>query len=414
MTLVLCVGSILGCLSVGLLLGWIVSLILSKSTKPETSLKLVIGGATVGAVVGLALCSIICNCIVTVAPGYYAEAKSPNGSVAVLNVGSYNFVSPFDKVYKLEATAKALRFFESADDSDIYGAQTKEKDYLTTVCNVSGRPDPERMQEYIQTFGSVAFDDIRIQEILKSQTRRAFEITVNPKTTEEVMSNKSAVMEGSRTKALEYLADFPFVITSLTFEEIRGDADYEAAVVLQANLRMKQATAELQKTVNEKEAAAAMALAEGEKETSRVRAESEAQVKQIAAENAAEVATINAENAAKVATIEAENQNAIKLKQAETERQTQQMAADAEAYAMIEKAKAEAQAIQETGEAYKANSSLMELKFKELQAEVDKTWAEKWSGFVFDTGAGFTFTDLSDTIKALVESGLGAVVPSVE
>ena len=214
------------------------------------------------------------------------------------------------------------------------------------------------------------------------------------------MSNKSEVMENARTKALEYLKEFPFVITSLTFEEICGSEEYEAAVKLQADLRMKQATAELQKAVNEKEAAAELALAEGEKEANRVRAESEAAVKQIAAENEAAVAKL-----------QADNQNEIRLNQAENEKQVKQLAAEAEAFATIEQAKAEAEAIRETGEAYKANTSLMELKLKEVQADVDKTWAEKWSGFIFNTGSGFTFTDLSDSVKTLIESGLGAMMP---
>jgi len=403
MKFALCAGAVIACVLVGLLLGGVFGWFAKTFLKKDLSVFPIVVTGVIGAIVGVVACVIICSCIITVAPGYYAEAKSPDGTAKVLTSGSYNFVSPFAKVYKMEATSKAHKFSESEADDDIYGAQTKEKDYLTTVCNVNGRPDPARIREYIDTYGYVSFDDVRISEILKSQTRRAFEIVVNPQSTEDVMSAKGTVLEDARVKALEYLADFPFIIDSLTFEEICGSREYEAAVKLQADLRMKQATAELQKTVNEKEAAATAALAEGEKEANRIRAESDAEVKQIAAENAAAVAKI-----------EADNQNQIRLNQAENEKQTKQMAADAAAYSTVEQAKAEAEAIRETGEAYKANPSLMELKLKELQADVDKTWAEKWSGFVFDTGTGFTFTDLSDTIKTLVGSGLGAVMPSAE
>ena len=71
----------------------------------------------------------------------------------------------------------------------------------------------------------------------------------------------------------------------------------------------------------------------------------------------------------------------------------------------------EADAIRETGDAYKANTSLMDLKLKEIAADVDKAWAAKWSGFIFDTGAGFTFTDLSDTVKSLIGAGLETIMP---
>ena len=389
MKFALCAGAVIACVLVGVILGGLFVGFAKKVLKKDVSGFPVVVGAVLGVIAGVVACLIICSCIITVAPGYYAEAKAPDGTAKVLTSGSYNFVSPFEKVYKMEATSKAHKFSESEADDDIYGAQTKEKDYLTTVCNVNGRPDPERIREYIDTYGYVSFNDPRISEILKSQTRRAFEFAVNPQITEDVMSAKGKVLEEARVKALEYLADFPFIIDSLTFEEIRGSREYEDAVELQAQLRMKQATAELQKTVNEKEAFALAAIATGEKEALRIRAEGEAEAEKI----------------------KADKQNEIRMNAAENEKQIKQKEADADAYATRERAKAEADAIRETGEAYKANTSLMDLKLKEIEADVDKAWAEKWSGFVFDTGSGFTFTDLSDSVKTLIESGLGAIMP---
>lgn len=383
MKFALCIGVFFATAFVVMAIGGIIAIFRKRLAKNV----LVVSGM-ISVIAGLIACIIIAQSIITVSPGYYAEAKLPDGSTKALISGSYNFVSPLAKVYKMESTSKAHKFSESDAESDIYGAQTNEKDYLTTVCNVNGRPDPARIREYVDTYGYVSFEDSRISEILKSQTRRAFESVINTRTTEAVMSAKGMILEEARIKALEYLADFPFIIDSLTFEEICGSAEYEAAVKLQADLRMKQATAELQTSVNEKEAAAAAALATGEKEALRIRTEGEVEA----------------------AKIKADSQNAINMAQAENEKLIKQTETDAEAYAIRESAKAEADAIRETGEAYKANTSLMELKIKEIEADVDKAWAEKWSGFVFDTGAGFTFTDLSETVKTLIESGMGAFV----
>ena len=76
--------------------------------------------------------------------------------------------------------------------------------------------------------------------------------------------------------------------------------------------------------------------------------------------------------------------------------------ATASAEATVKQGEAEATAIKAQGEAYNQNPKLIELKVKEIEAEVQSKWAEHWSGYSFEGIGGFTFTNLSDLLKGIL------------
>lgn len=350
--------------------------------------------------------------IVTLAPGQVGIAYRLNGVGSDLKVG-YNFVSPWAKIHVWDTTIQVVTFSEGEAADDIYGAQTTEKDYITVVATIGVHIDTTKMQEYIALYGNEQVRSERIMKLLKTVSRNSIESVIGSYTTAEVMGNKKKIGEQAGEHFKLSVESLPLVIDSFTIDDLVAPDSYESAIREQAQLRMDREKATLQQQVNEQEAAANKVKAEGEAavlktqaeaqaEVKRIEAENAAEVKKIEAENAAQVKKIEAENAAQVAKIQADNGAEVKKIQAEADASVKVTQATASAEATVKQGEAEATAIKAQGEAYKENPQLIELKVKEMEAEVQSKWAEQWSGYSFEGMSGFNFTNLTDILKGII------------
>lgn len=75
------------------------------------------------------------------------------------------------------------------------------------------------------------------------------------------------------------------------------------------------------------------------------------------------------------------------------------------AEAIVVQGEAEAKAIAARGEAYKQNPQLIELEMAEISAATEKAWADKRSGFSFEGMSGFNFANLTEILKGIIPTG---------
>ena len=379
-----------------------------KDTYSENIGKFSRIGGFVAIVVSIVL--VLWSFVVTLAPGQVGRAYQLNGTSSDLKVG-YNFVAPWCKIHTWDTTIQVITFSEGDAKDDIYGAQTSEKDYITVVATIGVHIDTSKMEEYIKLYGNEQVRSDRIMKLLKTESRYSIENVIGDNTTAYVMANKKLIGEKACEKFLEKMSAQPLIIDSFTIDDLVAPDSYETAIKEQANLRMETEKATLQQKKNEQEAAANKIKAEGEAEVMRTQAQAQADVKRIEAENAAAVKKIEAENAADVAKIKADNDAEVKKIQAEADASVKVTQATASAEATVKQGEAEATAIKAQGEAYNQNPKLIELKVKEIDAEVQSKWAEHWSGYSFEGMSGFTFTNFTDVLKGLIPSFSG---PSAE
>ncbi len=351
----------------------------------------------------LAIVIMISSCIVTIQPGFSGRAYSLSGKVKTLKVGR-NGVSPFSLVREVEVRTQTLKFAEVDDNdpSDIYGAQTKDGDYLRIASTLGARPDPNRLDQYLEMYGVENLSSKRIYEQLKAISRDAAERVIGLETTSYVMSSKTILSTQIKDIFSEAIKDMPIIIDSFTIDDLQASDEYERAIKEQAQLRMNQKNQLLTQEVNAETAKANKIEAEGIAEVRRIQAENDALVKKIEAENTAEVKKIQAENAAEVKKIEADNEAEVKRIQAEADASVIITKANADAEAVVKAGEAEAKALKAQGEAYTTNPELMKLKLAQIEAELKAKWAEKWSGFSFEGLNGITFTNFTDLLKGII------------
>lgn len=323
-------------------------------------------------------------------PDTIGVVYNADGSTKTVNTG-YNIKAPWAIKKTWSSKAFIITFSEGENQDDIYGAQTSEKDYISVVATLSIRIDVNRLNDYIVRYGDKKIDDDAIIKLLKSTSRTAIENVISSCTTADVMSNKSKVNADAFEEFRTVIADQPIIIDSFTIDDLVAPESYEQAIVAQAALRMEKQQAELQKEVNEANALANKIKAEGEAQVAEVNATKEAAVAKIKAENDAEVKKINADNEAEIKKISAEAEaNQIKIK------------SEAEAQATVLAGEAEAKAKTALSDIYKNNPELYELAVKEIEAEVQKEWAEKWSGYDFNGMSSFSFADVSDLLSGIL------------
>ena len=349
----------------------------------------------------VAIVFVLWSFVVTLAPGKVGIAYQLSGSGSDLKVG-YNFVAPWAKIHIWDTTIQVITFSEGEAKDDIYGAQTTEKDYITVVATIGVHIDTTKMDEYIALYGNEQVRSDRIIKLLKTVSRNSIESVIGSYTTAQVMENKKMIGEQSGEHFKASVASLPLVIDSFTIDDLVAPDSYENAIKEQAQLRMNREKATLQQQVNEQEAAANKIKAEGEAAVLKTQAQAQADVKKIEAENAATVKKIEAENAAQVAKIKADNDAEVKKIQADADASVKVTQATASAEATVKQGEAEAEAIKAQGEAYKQNPQLIDLKVKQIEADVQGKWAEHWSGYSFDGIGGFTFTNLADLLKGLI------------
>lgn len=356
-------------------------------------------GGCVAIVVAVLL--VLWSFVVSLAPGQVGIAYQLNGASSNLKVG-YNFVAPWAKIHIWDTTIQVVTFSEGEAIDDIYGAQTTEKDYITVVATIGVHIDTGKMDDYIAKYGDEQVRSERMLKLLKTISRNSIESTIGSYTTAQVMGNKKKIGEEAGEHFKGSVASLPLIIDSFTIDDLVAPDSYESAIREQAQLRMDREKATLQQQVNEQEAAANKVKAEGEATVLKTQAEAQAEVKRIEAENTAQVKKIEAENAAQVAKIKADADASVKVTQA-----------TASAEATVKQGEAEATAIKAQGEAYNQNPKLIELRVKEIEAEVQNKWAEHWSGYSFEGMSGFTFTNLTDILKGIFPNIQSTAQPAV-
>ena len=356
-----------------------------------------IGGAIA---IAAAIAMLIGSFVVTLNPGQVGIAYQLNGTSSNLKVG-YNFVAPWAKIHIWDTTIQVITFSQGDAKDDIYGAQTAEKDYITVVATIGVHIETDEMDDYIKLYGNEQVRSERIMKLLKTESRNSIESIIGDNTTAYVMANKKLIGEKSGEKFKEKMSVFPLVIDSFTIDDLVAPDSYEKAIKEQADLRMETEKATLQQKKNEQEAAAAKIKAEGEAAVKKTQAQAEADVKEIEAQNQAKIKKIEADNAAEVAKIKADNDAEVKEIQAKADANVKVTQATASAEATVKQGEAEAEAIKAQGEAYNQNPKLIELKVKQIEADVQTAWANRWSGYSFEGMSGFTFANLTDLLKGL-------------
>ena len=355
----------------------------------------------------IAIVMLVGSFVVTLMPGQVGIAYQLNGTSSKLKVG-YNFVAPWAKINIWDTTIQVITFSQGDAKDDIYGAQTSEKDYITVVATIGVHIETDRMDDYIKLYGNEQVRSERIMKLLKTESRNSIESIIGDNTTAYVMANKKTIGEKSGEKFKDKMSTFPLVIDSFTIDDLVAPDSYEKAIKEQADLRMETEKATLLQKKNEQEAAANKIKAEGEAAVKKTEAQAAADVKEIEAQNQAKVKKIEAENAAEVAKIKADNDAEVKEIQAKADANVKVTQATATAEATVKQGEAEATAIKAQGEAYNQNPKLIELKVKEIEAGVQKKWAENWSGYSFEGMSGFTFTNFTDILKSIIPSFSGA------
>ena len=336
----------------------------------------------------------ISSFVVRVLPGQIARVYPLIGETRTLSTGP-NYVLPWDKIVTWDGTAHNAVFMERGnedDPNDAFGGQTKNGDYMTTVANISFRIDPSRLDEYIAINGYYNINE-KIEVSIKGVLKGAFESSLEKNETESVMSNKSKIVAEARETALERLKAYPIVVVELSYPDIVAAPEYEAAIRKQADLRMQAQEWELQKTRNEKEAAANKAQADGEAAVKNTLAKADADVKAMEADGEARATEAKA-------TAEA---NAKKIKaNADAEAIRTMAAADAEA--MLKKANAQAEGDKALGLVFAAHPELLEVQRIEAQKAVGLLWNGMLMPQFGGNGNGLGFTNYTDAVNALISA----------
>lgn len=258
--------------------------------------------------------------IVNVKPGQVVRVYHIVGGESTLTVG-YNVRAPWDKMVIWDATARAYVFMEKGDDNDpndAFGGQTANGDYMTTVANASVRIDTGRMAEYISIFGEKNLDD-NIGIVLKGILKDSFERCLEKRPTEEVMANKSVIVNEARSIAIKRVQEqLPLVMVELTYPDIAASPEYEAAIKAIADARMQAQLAKEQEEKNKTEAAANLAAAEGRKNVTKTDADADKYKKETAAEAEANAlrtkATAEAEASGKLGALFAQYPGLLEVK----------------------------------------------------------------------------------------------------
>lgn len=384
-----------------LIAGVVVALFVPKMLEQDK--RKVVRLSILGVTILVSLIFILMSTIVTLSPGQVGLAYHLNGSNSQMKVG-YNFVAPWAKMHRWDTTMQVITFSEGEAVDDIYGAQTTEKDYIKVVATIGVHIDTSRMNDYIALYGNEQITSSRITRLLKTVSRNSIEKTIGSYTTADAMSNKKKIGEESEEQMRIAIAELPIVMDSFTIDDLVAPESYENAIKEQAKLRMDRDKAALQQQINEQEALANKTKAEGEAAVKKTQAEADAAVKEIEAQNAASVAKIQADNQAEVKKIQAEAEANVRRIQAEAKATETTTQANAEAEATVKKGEAEASAIVAQGEAYKKNPELIDLRKVEINAEVQKQWADRWSGYSFEGMSGLNFTNFTDILKGLIPS----------
>lgn len=384
-----------------LIAGVVVALFVPKMLEQDK--RKVVRLSILGVTILVSLIFILMSTIVTLSPGQVGLAYHLNGSNSQMKVG-YNFVAPWAKMHRWDTTMQVITFSEGEAVDDIYGAQTTEKDYIKVVATIGVHIDTSRMNDYIALYGNEQITSSRITRLLKTISRNSIEKTIGSYTTADAMSNKKKIGEESEEQMRLAIAELPIVMDSFTIDDLVAPESYENAIKEQAKLRMDRDKAALQQQINEQEALANKTKAEGEAAVKKTQAEADAAVKEIEAQNAASVAKIQADNQAEVKKIQAEAEANVRRIQAEAKATETTTQANAEAEATVKKGEAEASAIVAQGEAYKKNPELIDLRKVEINAEVQKQWADRWSGYSFEGMSGLNFTNFTDILKGLIPS----------
>ena len=384
-----------------LIVGVVVALFIPKMLEQDK--RKVVRLSILGVTILVSLIFILMSTIVTLSPGQVGLAYHLNGSNSQMKVG-YNFVAPWAKMHRWDTTMQVITFSEGEAVDDIYGAQTTEKDYIKVIATIGVHIDTSRMNDYIALYGNEQITSSRITRLLKTVSRNSIEKTIGSYTTADAMSNKKKIGEESEEQMRIAIAELPIVMDSFTIDDLVAPESYENAIKEQAKLRMDRDKAALQQQINEQEALANKTKAEGEAAVKKTQAEADAAVKEIEAQNAASVAKIQADNQAEVKKIQAEAEANVRRIQAEAKATETTTQANAEAEATVKKGEAEASAIVAQGEAYKKNPELIDLRKVEINAEVQKQWADRWSGYSFEGMSGLNFTNFTDILKGLIPS----------
>lgn len=384
-----------------LIAGVVVALFVPKMLEQDK--RKVVRLSILGVTILVSLIFILMSTIVTLSPGQVGLAYHLNGSNSQMKVG-YNFVAPWAKMHRWDTTMQVITFSEGEAVDDIYGAQTTEKDYIKVVATIGVHIDTSRMNDYIALYGNEQITSSRITRLLKTVSRNSIEKTIGSYTTADAMSNKKKIGEESEEQMRIAISELPIVMDSFTIDDLVAPESYENAIKEQAKLRMDRDKAALQQQINEQEALANKTKAEGEAAVKKTQAEADAAVKEIEAQNAASVAKIQADNQAEVKKIQAEAEANVRRIQAEAKATETTTQANAEAEATVKKGEAEASAIVAQGEAYKKNPELIDLRKVEINAEVQKQWADRWSGYSFEGMSGLNFTNFTDILKGLIPS----------
>lgn len=378
------------------------------SSAPKVSLPVLAFLCLIG--VGV---SIGTGVVTKVEPSEIAYVYNPNGSYEKLHTG-YNTKSMLSNVIAISTKSQINTFSEGEAADDIFGAQSLEQDYIQIVATISYRVDPDRVNEYIVRYGTKGVDSHEVYTLIKAEAKKAAESVISKRKTSDVMSNKAEVNEAAKTAFIELMKDHPIIIDSFTIDDTIAPESYELTIIAQAKLRQDMQTADLQKDLNARNAEANKIKADGEAAVAKVEAQKAADVAEINARKEASVATINAQNNAEVAKINAEKDaeskriasdaNILRSKnEAEANASILKTESAAEAEKIKTLADAEAYALEQAGKAYKENPDLYDMKKVEIAAEVQKAWAERWSGI--DMGGispTISYADISTLIDSIV------------
>lgn len=348
----------------------------------------------------LSLPIILTNFIQTLEPGEVGRAYGLSETSMELSIG-YNFVPPWYRVHRWDMRSQSLSFSEGDAADDAFGAQTSNGDYLTAIASITVRIDPDRLEDYIERFGSERIEySPKIAQILKYELKRAMENSLSKYETRDLMGNKAKAANEARDTALEYLQELPFVVETLWYVDFEASAEYEAAIREQADLRMRTDRATLQESLNRQEAQNNKVRADGDAEVLRISARAEADAAEIRANNEAQVALILAQNEAEMVKIAAARDAEAKKIQAAADAEATKTRAQAEAEARIATDAAEAQGAEAIGKAYQLHPELMELK----RIELETAWAMGWNGMLpqFQGLESFNFADLTSILSALL------------
>lgn len=207
------------------------AVVLPRINPRAKRLPILIGGVLLA---GVLICL---SFVVTLNPGEVGIAYQLSGKKTEATVG-YNFIPPWARMNKWDATNKVFTFSQGEASDDIYGAQTNEKDYIEVVSTMSIRINTKRMDEYISLYGTEELSSTRIQQMLKTISREAIESSINVKSTADVMSGKKQVSEEANTYLATALKDLPLELISFTVDDLVAPESYENAIKEQAQLRM--------------------------------------------------------------------------------------------------------------------------------------------------------------------------------